>query len=269
VQPVPLLTAYHPRAIIPIDRPFSIYREQLYHLHQGHALWNPNTYDQVSIGDVGFVREGQFYRMFNVILPWNDPLNSRFGEPEPYAALSLNTGQFQVRESVLCKGDYSSGFQTKEDNASHVGATGPDEMIGFTYKCSGQGALLHLPHDGLRQDTLHTKAFEDCIRDNVVTWFKWARRRGLDVERMEDLILVTGCTLVTSWAAVVFADHAEIALETHPLGGGRTRINWSKIQGPVVYHNSSPNPNPARNQCVFIRGFRAKRLLFWTRILGA
>jgi hypothetical protein len=41
-----------------------------------HNLWNPNPpktiYIYVSIGDVGYVRDGVFIRMFNVILPWED-----------------------------------------------------------------------------------------------------------------------------------------------------------------------------------------------------
>ena len=114
---------------------------------------------------------------------------------------------------------------------------------GFTYKCSGQGAFLHLPHDGHRQDVIRTKVFEDYIRDNVFTWFTWAQRKGLGVERMEDLILVTGCTLVTSWAATAFVDHrdAEISLAIHPLRGGES-INWSKTQGSVLHHNSHFDP---------------------------
>ena len=62
--------------------------------------------------------------------------------------------------------------------------------------------------------------FEDYIRDHVDKWFNWAQKTGLGVERMEDLILVTGRTLVTSWAAAVFVDNAfdaEISLASRKL----------------------------------------------------
>lgn len=57
--------------------------------------------------------------------------------------------------------------------------------------------LLSTPHDGHREDVIRLKVFEDYIRDNVASWFDWSQKKlnGLDVERMEDLILVTGCTL--------------------------------------------------------------------------
>jgi len=228
------------------------------------------TRKRVSIGDVGYVHEGFFYRMFNVTLPWNDPLNARFGEPEPYKSLASDPFT-NIREATLIKGDYYSRLVSKEDNASRVRAAGPDETSGFTYKCSGQGALLHLPHDGQRLDVIRTKVFEDYIRDNVVTWFNWAQKKGLPVERMEDLILVTGCTLATSWAAAAFDGHAEIALAIHSIKNGGESFNWSKTQGPVIHHNSRFDPirSLARDQCVYIRGFRAKRVFFWTRSIRA
>ncbi|KAH9953164.1 hypothetical protein BC827DRAFT_169055 [Russula dissimulans] len=253
-------------------QPFNIYRDQLSSLYHGVALWEPNPlrniYDQVSIGDVGYVQDGFFYRMFNVTLPWDDPLNTRFGEPEPYKTL-VSDPFTNIREAALTKGDYYSRLVSKEDNAGRVRATGPDETSGFTYKCSGPGALLHLPHDGHRLDVIRTKVFEDYIRDNVVTWFTWAQKKGLGVERMEDLILVSGCTLVTSWAAAVFVDHAEISLAIHPHKSGGEDINWGKIQGPIAHHNRPFDPNPPRDQCVFVRGFRAKRVLFWTKRMRA
>ena len=55
------------------------------------------------------------------------------------------------------------------------------------------------------------KAFEEYIRDNVVSWFEWSKDKKLCVERMEDLILITGCTLVDSWAAAAFVGRSETA----------------------------------------------------------
>ena len=131
--------------------------------------------------------------------------------------------------------------------------------------------------------------FEDYIRDNVVSWFDWSKKIGLGVERMEDLILVTGCTLVTSWGVTAFVDRsetqeAEISLAVKTFSTGGERFDWSKMQGVVAYHNSQLNPvrflaafachllilslshqkNNPQNQCVFIKGFRAKRRFFWT-----
>ena len=86
------------------------------------------------------------------------------------------------------------------------------------------------------------KIFERYFQDNVVNWFIWAQKNQLGVERMEDLILVSGCTLVTKWAAAVFTpDHsttAKITLESRTPGNNGPSFVWNIIQGPVVYHNS-------------------------------
>jgi hypothetical protein len=89
------------------------------------------------------------------------------------------------------------------------------------------------------------KVFEKYIRDNVVSWFIWAQKYQLGVERMEDLILVSGCTLVTSWAAAAFADDtmdAEISLASTTLNDCGASFVWSNIRGSVLYHNSRLEP---------------------------
>ena len=122
---------------------------------------------------------------------------------------------------------------------------------GQTYTCRARshGALLSLPHGGYREDVIRTKAFEDYIRDNVVSWFTWAQNNKLGVERMEDLILVTGCTLVTSWAAAAFddttampADATSISLDAQKFDRGGAQFIWRNIRGNVEYHNSRFNP---------------------------
>ena len=62
---------------------------------------------------------------------------------------------------------------------------------------------------------------------------------------MEDLILVSGCALVTSWGAAVFPDHsvdAEISLADHALPNGEGRFIWGDISRGVQRHNSQLEP---------------------------
>ena len=61
---------------------------------------------------------------------------------------------------------------------------------------------------------------------------------------MEDLIFVTGCTLVTSWAAVAFMENttdAEITLVSGPPINGGTNFFWDNIRGSVNFRNSHFN----------------------------
>jgi hypothetical protein len=119
------------------------------------------------------------------------------------------------------------------------------------YQCGAQhrGALLFLPHKGHRKDVIPIKVFENYIKDNVDNWFLWSKEMMLPVEHMEDLILVTGCTLVTSWATAVFDDHmsvdsdaATLSLEARKSDGGGAQFFWRNIRGNVEYHNSRFDP---------------------------
>jgi len=113
-----------------VGKPWDVYQKELSSLQHGIALWDPRPvgalYDRVSIGDVGFINEGHFYRMFNAILPWNDPSNTRLGEPEPYPPLDL--GPFpNTRSRTLAKGDYYSRNVSARDNSDNPQAQEPRE----------------------------------------------------------------------------------------------------------------------------------------------
>ena len=125
--------------------------------------------------------------------------------------------------------------------------------MGQMYECQAQthGALLSLPHGGHSKDVIRTKVFEDYIRDNVDRWFRWSKGMGFPVERMDDLILVTGSTLVTSWAAAVFEDNkmsmagsdvATISLDIQKSDRGGAQFFWCNNRGNVDYHNSYFDP---------------------------
>jgi hypothetical protein len=107
---------------------------------------------------------------------------------------------------------------------------------------------LSLPHGGRREDVIRTKVFEDYIRDNVDSWFEWSKKRGLPVDHMEDLILVTGFTMATSWALAAFdnsampADASTIALHAQKFVNGGAHFFWSNIRGNVEYRNSHFGP---------------------------
>jgi len=101
-----------------VDQPFNIYREQLSSHYHGLALWDPkpveNLYKQpghVSIGDVGYLDNGAFMRMFNVTLPWDDPSNKLLGEPGKYDIIepiySGNVRDIEIREGEYCTPDVS------------------------------------------------------------------------------------------------------------------------------------------------------------------
>ena len=113
---------------MPVEPPFHTYREQLSSLYEGLALWKPdpgNLYDKVSIGDVGYVSEGAFIRMFNVRLPWDDESNRRFGLPDRYDPLNFN--DLSIRHETFGEVDHYSRFVSRDENANNIQAASPEQ----------------------------------------------------------------------------------------------------------------------------------------------
>lgn len=73
-----------------------IFREQIAIKFRGygHALWEPDpgelyNHRSVEIGDVGFIRDGKFHRIFNALLPHDHPTHQNFGTPEGHEPLQI------------------------------------------------------------------------------------------------------------------------------------------------------------------------------------
>jgi len=71
---------------------YDIFREQLETRYPayGHALWEPrpgSLYSPVEVGDVGYIREGAFHRLFNALLAADHPSHGKFGVPEYHVPL--------------------------------------------------------------------------------------------------------------------------------------------------------------------------------------
>jgi hypothetical protein len=147
--------------------------------------------------------------------------------------------------------------------------------MGQTYECWAQnhGALLSLPHGARSEDVIRTKLFEDYIRDNVDSWLRWSKKEGLPVENMEDLILVTGCTLAKSWAVAAFDDTTSrdedattISLEARKSDGGGAQFLWRNMRGSVVHNHRDSVCSPAYFFLAMNLFFHHTRILMDPRI---
>lgn len=74
---------------------YNTYRDQIAISHPayGYALWESDPgeqYPPVTVGDVGYIREGTFCRLFNALLPENDQSHERFGVPDGHETLQLS-----------------------------------------------------------------------------------------------------------------------------------------------------------------------------------
>ena len=87
-------------------------------------------------------------------------------------------------------------------------STRPDNDVRVTVSCSGrQGALLSLPFPAACEDTVAQGDFGKWLVKNIDCCMKVAEDLGVGVNRMEDIILVTGRHLARSWVNVVFSEY--------------------------------------------------------------
>ena len=113
------------------NEPFNIYREEITSNYRGIALWPPNDgpnpveathdCDHVSIGDVGYLCEGDFIRMFNVTLPPSHPSNGKLGEQDSFRSLELDHF-VDVLSSEFSPVEFCSPQVSKLDNAGNTQA---------------------------------------------------------------------------------------------------------------------------------------------------
>lgn len=86
--------------------PYEVYASQLIHLGYGHPLWDPEPPKSgpVEIGDVGFVSEGRFHRLFNAIRSQDDPINQG-NVPGSFVQLCLPDEQRDFVSHVVNPGE--------------------------------------------------------------------------------------------------------------------------------------------------------------------
>lgn len=99
-----------------------IYASQLVHLGYGHPLWHPEPtkFGDVEIGDIGYIDDGCFYRLFNAIRSRDDPVNKDV-VPTGFVQLRLPDELRHRQTSVVKPGEplKSDSVQTRK---TEVGA---------------------------------------------------------------------------------------------------------------------------------------------------
>jgi hypothetical protein len=92
------------------------FRDQLAIAHPafGYALWEPDPGEspRVEVGDVGFIRDGKFHRIFNTLLPANHPSHKELGVPEDYEQLRPRIQDHINRGTLSPNTFYSYGVTT-------------------------------------------------------------------------------------------------------------------------------------------------------------
>ena len=64
--------------------------------------------------------------------------------------------------------------------------------------------MLSLPVTAQREDTLAQGDFGQWMVRHIDSWLAFAKKLGLGIEQMEEIILVTGCDRTRSWTNIAF-----------------------------------------------------------------
>lgn len=114
----------------------NIYATEMYSLGNGYALWEPSPggyYRQAEPFDVGYIRDGQFFRMFNITLDASHPSNALFGVPDHF--IPYNPGQLAIVGTRLSAPDPLRTASVTECHAS-FGGSGSVRLFFFCLKTS-------------------------------------------------------------------------------------------------------------------------------------
>ncbi|KAI0290551.1 hypothetical protein B0F90DRAFT_1671913 [Multifurca ochricompacta] len=182
-----------------------------------------------------------------------------------------------IDSGTLNPNDLCSGAVTATSGGLDVLATGPVGAAQVSFSCSRrQGAILSLPVQAQRQDTVARGEFGRWIVKHINLWFAFTQELGLGLNRMEDIILVTGFHRARSWANIAFSEGsggARVSFGVRVSGTSGTNVEWKysreDIQG-VVLNLGPSGQNLPEDQCIFVRGFRVTRFIrILPRLRGA
>ncbi|THH10538.1 hypothetical protein EW145_g1246 [Phellinidium pouzarii] len=277
-----------------MSRECKIYQEELRGLGYGLPLYEPNPsgYDHVRIADVGYANKatGYFHRIFNALLPSDNPINLKYGTPLGFSPLPQENNETISLNGISAGSWLHLSHVKRIDGEVDFSASGAAAHASVSFSVSShQAAALYIKHCADRKDAARLEQFKKYMLRNYRSWLKFIRDDlGFGVG-LRDLIFVTGHDLTANWATATFVGSA--VHQGAKLNAGKSPVasvgaslsgTWeSSISipirtGPNLFSNQSgPQESdagatePFKNQCIFIRGFRISEKLLVPRIIKA
>jgi hypothetical protein len=158
---------------------------------------------------------------------------------------------------------------------------------------------LYLPLPAERQDTVARGDYGEWLLRYIDACFQVALDLGCGVERMEDIVLISGCHLAESWVNVAFSENrggTRVSFGVRTSGNSGVHFDEWNMSGRGLKLGPSGQvglymnfhflsvlkqvlktiarlvafQNLPQNQCIFVRGFRVVRLLnVWPKLRAA
>ncbi|KAH8105466.1 quinon protein alcohol dehydrogenase-like superfamily [Cristinia sonorae] len=246
-----------------------VYAEQLSTRGHGYPMWDPcpctETVDDplvfdVTIGDVGYLKEGAFKRLFNVCQP-ADALINRYGVYDSFEPL-----EFSARLADRKKNFFDPGFiMSKSLKSMQVGleAGGGIQVAGgkaaYTFENqSDQGAMLIISHHAHKESVTPNKRFTSFMLENFDRWRGYASQLGLGKET--EIIFVRGFIKTKQWTNITWSDRSmSHGIHVEAEGG-----NLAAAGPPDVKEKDLKD-----DQCIFLNYYKLRTRPFWFSKLEA
>ncbi|KAI0944756.1 hypothetical protein AcW1_002389 [Taiwanofungus camphoratus] len=276
--------------------PCEVYAEQLFQCKLGLPLWNPQPtkYGEVLVGDVGFLDEGGFYRMFNATRLANDELN-RYGVPAEYVPFLVDEYGLHVEDNSIRPGTLrsksiiKSSLHGKAKLGGQAGGVGAE--VGFKFECKDEtGALLVLKDAATKTILRRSARMPDYMLRHHASWYDLARDTlGMDL-RSDEIIFVQGVVKTTDrWALTAVTDSGE-GVEVHfstdlgPYGNAsfsfsrdrQASLSYPYRLGRALTTDTSRDEGAStgrkatkKDQCIFIHYYKLKRRWYGPKVIKA
>ncbi|EKM58786.1 uncharacterized protein PHACADRAFT_73658, partial [Phanerochaete carnosa HHB-10118-sp] len=269
-----------------------IYASSLQTLHLGHALWYPEPHEsgEPQIGDVGFMFEGAFIRLFNLdtsaaekkVTFWDPPY--KITEPVPPGVFKIDR-----RRQPLVPGNYRShGVESREIHASADVTAGPSVSVTLetSYTCkAAQGAVLVLKSEAHAERMFENRLLKKHILRNHDKWCAYVKDELFQDVNPEDIVVVSGWVKTgADWAAIAFGNASTTSSASAEgrvggvagvaAGGSHSR----SVTGPRMERqgqnylsgaSSSQTAGGKRDHSVFVKRYKMlKRLGFLRKVVA-
>ncbi|KAI9063866.1 hypothetical protein FKP32DRAFT_1592106 [Trametes sanguinea] len=257
----------------------TVYTKLMFQRGLGYPLWEPEPSEggEVLIGDIGYILDGGFYRLFNATLPREHPVNQRCRVPDDYEPFVYPEALLHRRPRALEPKPLCSKHVTAYslEGSLDVGLGNPGVSGGVRFKFSeDQGAVLVLKSPGNRE-TLHPcRDLVQYIVQNHPAWYSFAT----DVCRLDvaesDIIFVAGFIKTAEWALAAATQRARECELTFggnvgPLTSATFSISSRREAAMSVEHRTGPHRMDSESrasddevvsdQCVFLHYYKFKR----------
>ena len=254
------------------------YRDQMFSIGEGHALYEPDPaggYDHIRVGDVGYVDRGLFMRLFNICFDATDAANSPHpGDPAPnLTPLDIRHRRTASKHALSPGVRLSSNVSHRGGSAGAKAPTGPYVCFARRFVCiltfyiilssipisagasvslechSQRGAALVTKGHAVRHDAIAKGPFSKHMLAHCKSWLSYANDELQRDIALRDLILVTGCDLTKEWATAVFNETgraASIAFEVDAQVASANLGFWGRWSGTTsVPHRTWPSIPPS------------------------